>query len=54
MEFEYSSFKNRPVITIKRTQDDKYGLTMGVAKAKLAVEALEEIKAFIAKNDKQG
>ena len=47
-----SEFKGKPVISIKRDEEDKYGITMGVTKAKLVVENIEAIKAFVAKYDK--
>jgi uncharacterized protein YqfB (UPF0267 family) len=47
-----SEFKGNPVISIKRAEEDRYGITMGVSKAKLVIENIEAIKAFVAKNDK--
>jgi hypothetical protein len=52
MLVEFSTYKEKPVIQIKRDENDKFGLTMGLTKAKLCVEAIEEIKKFIADNDK--
>jgi len=51
MIVDFSTFKDKPVIQIKRDENDKYGLTMGLTKAKLCVEAIEEIKKFIKDND---
>ena len=49
-----SEFKGKPVIHIKRDEEDKYGISMGVTKAKLVIENIEAIKDFVAKNDKSG
>lgn len=48
MVTEISEFKGRPVIVLKRSDDDKYPFSFGVSKAKLVVENLEAIKKFIA------
>lgn len=45
-------FKGKPVIHIKRNEDDRFGISMGLTKAKLVVENLEAIKEFIKENDK--
>lgn len=47
-----SEFKGKPVISIKRDEEDKYGITMGLTKSKLVIENIEEIKKFVAKHDK--
>ncbi|MEW6517174.1 MAG: hypothetical protein AB1439_09740 [candidate division FCPU426 bacterium] len=39
-------FKGNAVITLKRSEDDQYGFTFGLAKAKLILENLEAIQAF--------
>ena len=48
----FTTFKDKPVIQIKRDEDDRFGLSMGLTKAKLCVEAIEETKKFIKDNDK--
>jgi hypothetical protein len=45
-------FKGKPVIHIKRNEDDRFGISMGLMKAKLVVENIEAIKEFIKENDK--
>ena len=47
---ERSEFKGRPVISIRRDEQDKYGFTFGLTKAKLILENIEEIKKFVEDN----
>jgi len=46
MAVEYSEFKGNKIITLKRSEEDKYPFSFGKGKAKLIMENLEEIKAF--------
>lgn len=48
---ERSEFKGKPMMVIKRSEDDKYPFSFGLAKAKLMLENLEEIKKFVAENE---
>jgi len=48
---ERSEFKGKPVIIIKRDENDKYPFTFGMSKARLILENLEEIKRFVEDND---
>ncbi len=48
---ERSEFKGRPMLVIKKSEDDKYPFSFGLAKAKLILENLEEIKKFVAENE---
>jgi len=43
-------FKGNPTITLKWVEEDKYGFTFGVAKAKLILKELEAIKQFVEEN----
>ena len=45
---EYSEFKGNKMIVLKRNQQDKYPFQFGLAKAKLLIDGLQEVKAFIA------
>lgn len=47
---EKSEFKGRPIIIIKRNEDDKYPFSFGLGKARLILENLEEIKEFVGEN----
>ena len=50
--FTIGEFKGNAVITLKRSEDDKYGFTFGLSKAKLIIEHIEDIKKFISENEK--
>jgi len=41
-------YQGKPVISLMRKEDDKFPFTFGLAKAKLILENIEEIKAFVA------
>jgi len=47
---ERSEYKGKPLIVIKRTEEDKYPFSFGVSKAKLILENIEEIKKFVEEN----
>ena len=48
---EKSEFKGKPIIVIKRDENDKYPFSFGLSKAKLILENLDEIKKFIEENE---
>ncbi|MDR0675597.1 MAG: hypothetical protein LBF97_00960 [Elusimicrobiota bacterium] len=50
---QIDEYKGNKVLTIKRDENDKYTFSFGVQKAKLIIENLEDIKNFIAENDKK-
>ncbi len=50
MKVERTEFKGRPVLVLKRNEEDKYPFSFGLSKAKLIVEAIEEIKKFVEEN----
>jgi len=47
---EKSEYKGKPIIVIKRDEEDKYPFSFGLSKAKLILENLEEIKKFVEEN----
>jgi len=47
---EKSEFKGKPIIILKRAEEDNYPFSFGVAKAKLILENIEEIKKFVEEN----
>ena len=47
---ERSEFKGKPIIILKRNEEDKYPLSFGMSKARLIVENIEEIKKFVEEN----
>ena len=49
---ERSEFKGKPVLIIRRDENDKYPFSFGMTKAKMILENLEEIKRFVEDNDK--
>ena len=48
--FELSEFKGNKVIVLKRDENDKYPFSFGIAKAKLIVQHIEDIKKFVEDN----
>lgn len=42
-----SEFKGNPVIVLLRNEDDHYPFTMGLSKARLVVEAMEQIRDWV-------
>ena len=47
---ERSEYKGKPIMVIKRDEQDKFPFSFGVSKAKLILENIEEIKKFVAEN----
>jgi len=54
MIVERSEYKGRPMLVIKRSEDEKFPFSFGLSKAKMILETIEEIKKFVAENDKGG
>ncbi len=44
---ERSEFKGKPLIVLKRNEEDKYPFSFGLSKAKLILEHIEDIKKFV-------
>ena len=53
MIIERSEFKGRPLLVIKRSEDDRYPFSFGLSKAKMILENIEEIKKFVDEVDNQ-
>ena len=49
---ERSEYKGKPVLVLKRSEDEKFPFSFGVSKAKMILEHLEEIKKFVEENEK--
>ena len=47
---ERSEFKGRPILVIKRDENDKYPFSFGLTKAKLILENIAEIERFVEEN----
>lgn len=45
--FERSEFKGKPVLILKRDENDKYPFAFGLSKARLIIENLDEVKKFV-------
>lgn len=44
---ERGEYNGKPLIIIKRSEDDKYPFSFGLSKAKLILDNIEEIKKFV-------
>lgn len=53
MIVERSEFKGKPVLVLKRSEDEKFPFSFGLAKANMILECIEEIKKFVAENEKK-
>lgn len=49
---ERGEYKGKPLLILKRSEDDKYPFSFGMSKARLILENYEEIKKFVQENDK--
>lgn len=49
---ERSEFKGKPIIILKRDEEEKFPFSFGLSKAKLIVENFEEIKKFVEEYNK--
>lgn len=49
---ERTEYKGKPVMTIRRDENDKFPFSFGMTKAKMILENLEEIKRFVEDNTK--
>jgi len=47
---ERGEFKGKPVLILKRSEEDRYPFSFGLSKARLIVENFEEIKKFVDEN----
>ena len=47
---ERSEYNGKPILVLRRSEDDKFPFSFGINKAKLIMENLEEIKKFVVEN----
>ena len=47
---ERSEYNGKPILVLRRSEEDKFPFSFGLAKARLILENLEEIKKFVAEN----
>jgi hypothetical protein len=50
---ERSDYNGKPILVLRRSEDDKFPFSFGINKAKLIMENYEEIKKFVAENTKE-
>lgn len=48
---EESEYKGNPMIVLRRSAEDRYPFQFGLSKAKLVLDAVEEIRAWVAKQE---
>ncbi|MFQ5589435.1 MAG: hypothetical protein ACE5F7_11430 [Nitrospiria bacterium] len=51
MPAKESEFKGNPMIILSQGEDDKFPFQFGLKKAKLILEYVEEIRAFVKKHE---
>ena len=49
---ERSEFKGNPMLVLKRGDDEKFPFSFGLTKARMILDHIEEIKKFVADNEK--
>jgi uncharacterized protein YgiM (DUF1202 family) len=50
---EKTEYKGKPVLVIKRDENDKYPFSFGLSKARLILDNIDEIKKFVAENSQE-
>ena len=49
---EKSEFKGKPILILKREEDEKFPFSFGLMKARLILDNIDEIKKFVEENNK--
>jgi hypothetical protein len=49
---EKAEFKGKPILVLKRNEEDRYPFYFGLSKAQLILEHIEAIKKFVEENSK--
>jgi len=47
---ERSEYQGKPILKLKKDENDKFGFAFGLTKARLILENIEEIKKFVEEN----
>jgi hypothetical protein len=47
---ERSEYKGKPILILKRDENDRFPFSFGLSKARLILDNLEEIKKFVEEN----
>ena len=50
---EKTEYKGNPIIKLLKDENDKYGFSFGLTKARLVLENIEEIKQFVEENQQE-
>jgi hypothetical protein len=53
MIIEESEYMGKPMLVIKNDENDRFPFSFGLSKAKKMLGAVDQIKAFVEKNDKK-
>jgi hypothetical protein len=53
MIIEESEYMGKPMLVIKNDENDRFPFSFGLSKAKKMLGAIDQIKAFVEKNDKK-
>jgi hypothetical protein len=48
---EEAEYKGNPMIVLRRSPEDRYPFQFGLSKAKLVVDAIEEIRVWVKKQE---
>lgn len=49
---EKSVYNGKPIIILKRSENDRFPFSFGLSKARLILDNIEEIKKFVKENSK--
>jgi len=47
---ERSDYNGKPIIVLRRSEEDKFPFSFGLAKARMILENIKEIEKFVAEN----
>jgi hypothetical protein len=47
---ERSEYNGKPILVLRRSEEDKYPFSFGLTKARLILENIKEIEKFVAEN----
>ena len=47
---ERSEYNGKPILVLRRSEEDKFPFSFGLSKARLILENIKEIEKFVAEN----
>lgn len=50
---ERSEYNGKPILVLRRSEEDKFPFSFGLAKARLILENIKEIEKFVAENTQE-